>query len=260
MEFLAAKILGPLLMPSRLLVVAFALGLLLWLIGARRLGRSLVVLAAVVLVVLSVLPVGTLALRPLETRFPSPDLTAPPDGIIVLGGAVDATASVRQGQPTINASAERIVAFVDLARRYPAASLIYTGGTGSVRFPELREADIARQVVAGMGLDPDRVTWDSAARTTRENAVEAIDLANPTENETWLLVTSAWHMPRAMASFRAAGFEVVAYPVDFRSGGDLTFDLDPAERLLSLDVAAHEWLGLAWYRLNGWTDTLLPQP
>jgi len=103
------------------------------------------------------------------------------------------------------------------------------------------------------------VLWDAEARTTRENAVAALAIADPAPGETWLLVTSAWHMPRAVGSFRAVGFDVVAYPVDFRAGGGVRWGFDPAANLVGLDRAAHEWLGLAWYRIQGWTDRLVPE-
>ena len=85
----------------------------------------------------------------------------------------------------------------------------------------------------------------------------------PRPDERWLLVTSAWHMPRAVGVFRQAGFPVTAYPVDFRTGGRANV-LRPfatlSEGLRRLDVAAKEWAGLVGYRLTGRTGELFPRP
>lgn len=258
MEFVAAKILGALAMPSRLILLALLLGVALRLVGARRTARVLVGLGVAGFAALAILPLGTLALRPLELHFPVRQEAAAPDGIVVLGGAIDAPASALQGRASVNAAAERLIAFAELGRRHPDATLIFTGGTGSVRHPDAREADWARRVVDGLGLPPERVIWDAEARTTRENATNVREIATPAPGETWLLISSAWHLPRAVASFQAAGLDVVPYPVDYRTTPELRFGFDPAAGLALADRAAHEWLGLLWYRINGWSDTLLP--
>lgn len=266
MEFVVAKVLGALAMPSRLIVLALLAGLALrGAFGRRwpgRAGVALTGLAAVALAVVAVVPVGDLLMRPLEQRFAAPPASAasdrPPDGVVVLGGAIDAPLSAIHGRPAVNGAAERLFALASLARAHPDAAIVFTGGTGSLRRPEAREAAYARALMAGLGLPPGRVLWDAEARTTRENAVNALALAEPAPGERWLLVTSAWHMPRAVGSFRAVGFEVEAHPVDFRTRPALAWGLEPAANLSALDRAAHEWLGLAWYRLQGWTDRLLP--
>ena len=85
----------------------------------------------------------------------------------------------------------------------------------------------------------------------------------PKPGERWLLVTSAWHMPRSMGSFRAAGFPVTAYPVDYRTRGGEDARrgfLHTSEGLRRLDLMVKEWLGLLAYRLSGRTDALFPAP
>jgi uncharacterized SAM-binding protein YcdF (DUF218 family) len=88
-------------------------------------------------------------------------------------------------------------------------------------------------------------------------------IANPQPGERWLLLTSAFHMPRAVAVFRAVGFPVEPYPVDWRTTGpaDL-FRPYPSvsEGLRRTDVAVREWVGLLLYRLTGKTAELFPAP
>jgi uncharacterized SAM-binding protein YcdF (DUF218 family) len=104
---------------------------------------------------------------------------------------------------------------------------------------------------------------ESRSRTTRENALFSRRLVEPHEGERWLLVTSAWHMPRSVGCFRQAGFPVVPYPVDYRTRGPQdrwrTFS-SLSEGLRRLDLATKEWIGLLGYRLAGYTDALFPGP
>jgi uncharacterized SAM-binding protein YcdF (DUF218 family) len=101
------------------------------------------------------------------------------------------------------------------------------------------------------------------ARNTKENAGFSRDIAKPKRGERWLLVTSAFHMPRSVGLFRKTGFEVEAYPVDWKVGTreDLLRYFIVANNGLELvDIGAREWLGLIAYRLAGSTDALLPGP
>jgi uncharacterized SAM-binding protein YcdF (DUF218 family) len=117
--------------------------------------------------------------------------------------------------------------------------------------------------LVGLGVDPQRIELEERSRTTCENAEQSLLAAKPNLGDRWVLVTSASHMPRAVACFRAVGFSVIPYPVDYRTRGtaDLRRPVDSiADGLEALDLAAHEWIGLATYRLLGQTRELLPSP
>jgi uncharacterized SAM-binding protein YcdF (DUF218 family) len=105
---------------------------------------------------------------------------------------------------------------------------------------------------------------ESRSRNTDENARFTRELVSPESNERWLLVTSAAHVPRAVGSFRRAGFEVIPYPTDYRTEGKVSdfweFRTEPLEGINMLDAATHEWLGLIAYWLAGKSDALLPGP
>lgn len=252
---------GTLLAPGNLLLVLLALGTVLWALGWRLGGGLLVGAVVLLLLAIAVLPLGTWLLAPLETRFSLPDpMPDRVDGIVVLGGAVDLAASRATGQPALGGSGERLVAAAELARRYPAARIVFTGGfSGLVDPGPPYEADIARMVLVSLGVDPARLEMGAGARNTAQNAAEALRIAGPAPDERWLLVTSARHMPRSMGAFRKAGWAVEAYPVDpLRRDAGWRFDLTGG--LYRVGAALHEWIGLAGYRLRGWSDTLLPAP
>ena len=263
MFFTASKLAWLLLAPSNLALLALVAGVLALRTRWRRAGRRLCVAAAVVFVAAgSGLP-GAWALRVLEGRFPAPVLAEAPAGILVLGGAVDENLGAARGQTALSDAAERMTEAVALARRYPAARLLFSGGTAALLDPGPTEAEAARALWLSLGVAPQRIELEAASRNTHENAVLSREIARPRPGEAWLLVTSAFHMPRAVGIFRQAGFPVVPYPVDYRTFGtarDWRPQRQVAEGLLLADLAAREWLGLLAYRLSGRTDALFPAP
>ena len=217
------------------------------------LGRRHPIAAAVLL------PVYTMLAVPLETRFPPPALPDRIDGIITLGGALGSRGLERWGQPQMNEHGERVTEAIALSRRYPDALLVVSGGHWN---PKARygEAEIARRVLADLGHRPEHVIYENESRTTWENAVLSQGLVKPKPGQTWVLVTSALHMPRAVGVFRRLGWEVIPYPVDYITDGTVRFGLESAGyRLDRTDFTVREWLALASYYLQGRTSELLPR-
>ncbi len=263
MFFALSKILWWFAAPANLLFLLLAAGVLLLWTRWRRLGRGMATLAVLLIATVTVLPVGSWATRQLEDRFPAvTTLPARVDGIVVLGGAVNPWLTVERGQVALSDNGDRLTEFAGLTRRYPEARLVFTGGTGSLTRQDLKEADMLAPLWRQIGLDEGRILYENQSRNTHENAVLTLPLAKPQPGETWLLVTSAFHMPRAVGCFREAGWTILPYPVDYKTGSSFAFDLslNPAGRLASLDAAVHEWLGLIFYRLTGKTDSLFPGP
>jgi uncharacterized SAM-binding protein YcdF (DUF218 family) len=262
--YILAKLAWAVLRPSSLLVVLATLGLLLSWTRWRRLSRALLLVGVGGLLALLVLPLDQWATRPLEDRFSRPD--PPPahvDGIIMLGGALEAFVMADRGSVSFTSAGERVAEFVALARRYPQARLAFTGGTGDTSGFVPPEADVMRPALADLGLPVERVTFESASRTTWENAVFSHRLIQPKLGEIWLLVTSASHMPRSVGTFRAAGWRVVPWPVGYKTTQHHTLKTLAApfgERLARFDWAVHEWLGMVAYRAIGRSSALFPAP
>jgi uncharacterized SAM-binding protein YcdF (DUF218 family) len=264
MFFALSKIVGFFALPSNLIATLLALGVVLLLAGRRKIAIRLTVLAAVLLLVVGYSPISTILLLTLSERFPAWQGEGPdPDGIIVLGGAIDSDASAARGALELDSSAERIFAMLQLAQRFPRARIVFSGGSASLIGEGESEAPIAGRLLESYGVAPGRIILESRSRTTDENAAFSRDLVMPRPGQRWLLVTSAFHMPRAMGVFRAAGFAVEAYPVDWRSRGwiDAAAPFDTlSEGLGRADLVAHEWVGLLIYRLAGRSSELLPGP
>ena len=248
--------------PGAWLAALCGLGAILLWLGYRKAGRWLVSLGAAGFAVVVLLPVDQWLLSPLENRFP----TRPPgqhyDGILVLGGALESGMTADRGIPSLNAAAERLTAFVMLAREHPEARLVFTGGPMPDRPDGPPEAEGVSVLLAQLGVAPGRVVFESLSRTTWENAVLSHALVQPKPGEHWLMVTSADHMPRAIGTFRRLGWDLEAYPVGYKS---FLHPNDRAargfgERLDLLDLAVHEWIGLAYYRLRDRSVSLFPAP
>lgn len=243
-----------LVQPSHALMLLAVLGLLLLVLRWRRTGLGLSALGLGGLLVTGVLPVGAYLAQGLEARHPRP--TSPParvDGILVLGGftAPDATCADRHIR--LNDAAERLLEVLVLARRYPDARLVISGG-GWAFAQGCSEAEQTARFLARYGFDMTRLELETRSRNTFENALFTYRQVRPQPDEVWLLVTSAVHMPRAVAVFERVGWRVVPWPVDF-IGTDTLWHLpaviDLPRRWRELDLVAHEVLGLLWYRWRG---------
>jgi uncharacterized SAM-binding protein YcdF (DUF218 family) len=261
MFFTASKILGFFALPSNLMMVTGLTGAALLFTRRWRLGQGLVVASLLVLAVAGWSPLGNWLMLMLEDRFPAWDASGgPPGGIIILGGALSPDVSAARQDPALNESAERLTAAAELARRYPAARIVFTGGSGRL-LGGAAEADFVLPLLESFGIARERVMLESRSRNTVENARFTRELVQPKEGERWLLVTSAYHMPRSIGAFRGEGFAVEAYPVDWRTRGRadaLTPFAALSAGLARTDTAVREWAGLFTYWLTGRSAELLP--
>jgi uncharacterized SAM-binding protein YcdF (DUF218 family) len=251
--FFASKLFSAITQPMFWLAFWWLLALLL-LKRRRRVAVGMLWVGLAVLGLLGFEAPPNALLRPLENRYPvpAPETLGRYVGVIVLGGATEHP-GIHQahGQVPLGEAAERMTVPVGLVRRYPGLELVFSGGEGRLFKTGVAETELARAFYTEQGLDMRRVTLESGSRTTRENAFQVAALLGARRREPWLLVTSAWHMPRAMAEFEAAGSAVTPYPVDFRTGATTPWtEYSLALSLLHWQVALHEWLGMTVY---AWT-------
>jgi len=269
MFFYLAKALWFLLQPSTLIALLIGYGAILIWTGWARWGRRFVTIGAILLLIAGLSPLGNALILPLEDRFPRSGLDDPPSptGFIVLGGAEDQLVGEARGAPALNEAAERMVEAVMLARRFPEAKIAFSGGDAGILYKSDSEAEGAEALLTALGVPQDRLILEAKSRDTYENAVylkEAFTRDGELRpGKRWLLITSAFHMPRAMGAFRQVGFDVEPWPVDYRTRGkaDLTRPFDKvSEGLRRVDVAAREWVGLLAYWLTGRSNALFPAP
>ena len=263
MFFILSKTVGFLFLPSNFLLLLALAGAVLLATRWKRAGLRMVIGAVVLLAMVGLLPVGTFLIHGLESRFPQWEPgRGPPDGIIVLGNAISPKLSSAFGEPVFNGSGSRMFAMAKLARAYPNAPIVYSGGDASLFGNGVRETDFVYPALESLGIARESVQLETQSRNTAENAAFTKLLVKPKLGERWLLVTSARHMPRAIGCFRKADFRVEAYPVGWRAADalDVQWGRGLADGLERLDAAAYEWIGLLAYRLSGRTAELFPSP
>jgi uncharacterized SAM-binding protein YcdF (DUF218 family) len=254
--FSLSKIIWGIIQPSTFIAILLFAGVVLSIRG-KRAGVALSSLAAALYILAGFLPLADFMLATLEYRSKpgSGEDIAGAAGIIVLGGAVSGESRFGDRRVLLNDAADRMVAAVQLARQYPALPVILSGGSGAL-FALRRhksEAELARGFFEGFGIAPPRLKLEDRSRNTLENAIYTAELVRPTPVQRWVLVTSAFHMPRAKALFEAQGFRIVPAPGDFRTAGPedyWEFYAKPSDGLHRLDLAAKEWVGLvvSWLR------------
>ena len=179
-----------------------------------------------------------------------------------MGGIVNETITKSRSQITVGGGISRLIEFAILSNKYPEAKLVFTGGSGKLLSQNLKEADVLEPLLDVLGVDQGRMIYENRSRNTYENATLTKTLINPGHGENWILITSAFHMPRSIGVFRKAGWNVIPYPVDYSYAIDepITPNFSLQGGLNTLSSSLHEWLGLVFYRLNGKTDHFFPAP
>jgi uncharacterized SAM-binding protein YcdF (DUF218 family) len=265
MFFYLSKIVWFFLQPSNAVLFLLIVGIaILWSRWVRT-GRWIVLAAGVISLVGGLSPLGHALLLPLENRFERSQIEAgpPPVGILILGGAQDMSVTASRSAVALNEAGDRLVEAALLAKRFPEAKVMFTGGSSAIFGDKISEAEGARDLLTGLGISPDRLILEDRAKNTYQNAQYSKDLIKPEPQARWLLVTSAYHMPRAIGCFRAVGFKVEPWSVDYRTRGfeDLhRFFPKASEGWRRVDSAVREWAGLVIYRLTGRTSSLFPGP
>jgi uncharacterized SAM-binding protein YcdF (DUF218 family) len=263
MFFIISKVFWFFIQPLNLSIFLLLAGLLAALVRWQRTAAVLCVAAFAIFALSTWTSIGALLLNPLEERFPRPPLSEAVHGIVVLGGGFEGAINLARGGYELNSGGDRFVEAAILARRFPQSRVIVTGGTGTLVMAGEADADTAPRLLTALGVEPARMVMENRSRNTYENAVFTKEMVAPGPGETWLLVTSAFHMPRSMALFRKAGFPVLPWPVDYRTSGREGFGIfrdNPNDSLQNTTLALREWIGLVAYRISGRIDSVFPQP
>jgi uncharacterized SAM-binding protein YcdF (DUF218 family) len=262
--FVLSKIFWFFAQPLNLAIFLLLAGLLAALFGRRKLAATGTALGVLVLVLSAWTSLGALILNPLEERFKRP--ASPPehvDGIVVLGGGLEAGVNLVRGGYEMSSGGDRYVEALRLAEQFPTAKILITGGKGTLFQEGEGDADTALRFFSAFGIPRDRLIIEDQSRNTAENAEFSKRLVNRKPGETWLLVTSGFHMPRSVGLFRKVGFPVIPWPADYRTSGVEGVGLftdNPTDSLENTTMALREWIGLLAYWLTGRIDRLFPAP
>lgn len=264
MFFYLSKIIWFVIQPIGLLFLLMAFTLFATIFSRPKTAMFTATCAMLVIVFSAWTNLGQMMLNPLEERFARPAV-APDEiaGIIILGGGMAGAVNLARGGYELEDAADRFVEGAILARRYPHAKLVISGGSGALIADGEGDAETASRLMVALGVEENRLVLENKSRNTQENAALTRKLINPKPGEVWLLVTSAFHMPRSMALFRVQGFDVTPWPVDYRTPGPRSLGYarrSPVKAMEETSLALREWVGLAAYRLTGKISRLFPSP
>lgn len=248
--FLFSKIVWLFISPDSFLIIFFSLGIVLLVLGYVYWAKCLLIALLSIFLFIGLFPVGEWLLYPLEKQFSTYTKPENVSGIILLGGAEDPVRTASWNQPVLDNASERHFAFMELAKEYTDAEMIFTGGSGSLANQEIKGADVARLLYDKQGLNTSRIMFESESRNTSENVILSKKIAQPEDDETWVLITTAWHMPRSVGVFCQAEWEVVPHPVDYRSDPNnlIRIEWNLALHLENLKLGVKEWIGIASYK------------
>ncbi len=259
--FVLSKLLWLLIRPENLIIIALAIVILLFFLKKDELAKKYLYITSTMIFFIAIFPIGSWLLYPLETHFPTkPDLPKQVDGIILLGGSFLPSNSEAWNKVQTNSFADRIHDFLALIHRYPNAKAIFTGGSASVLNAHQTEAYFAEKLFTNIGIKKGRIEFEDRARNTYENILYSKKIAQPQANETWVVITTAFHLPRTIGIFCQQQWPVIPYPADFHTNpkGLFSLTLNLSAHLNTLNYAIHEWIGLVAYFLTGKTTSLLP--
>ncbi len=250
--YLVTRIAGFFSRLSNLVIVATAIGSLLWLMDVAP-GRAVTIAGIATLLVMGYSPLGRGLLLLIENRIPVAAIASEPDVILALGGAFDTVLSAGRKAPIFEYG-ERIAALAQLGNRYPHAKLVVSGGDRNLMLPELSESRMSQDFLQSLGIDSSRLILETRSRETSEHAIFVKPLLADVPHGTIVLVTSAFHMWRSVRSFVKAGLPVTPYHVGWRTRGpqDVALPFSSFSRGLSYcDLAFREYLLLLYYALLG---------
>jgi uncharacterized SAM-binding protein YcdF (DUF218 family) len=232
-----------------LFVLLSAAGILLLALHKRRAAIWVLSATSVVLLALSTGSARDLLMRPLERRYAPFPVDPPPVGaIVVLGGGVMDGAPDEGGAAALSQEALKRVVYGLRLYRGLGVPIVVSGGRVWGRGGET-EADAAAILLARLGVPEGVAIREGESRTTWENAREVAKILAAMKIARVALVTSAYHMPRAMLAFSRAGISCVAAPTDYRTGtGRLVAALPTFGALGASFTSLREYLGILQYR------------
>lgn len=264
MFFSLSKIVWLFVQPLSLILFLCVLMIAAFYSGWKILAVGSALIACLLIILCGFTTLGAVMLNPLEERFKRPQKY--PDsiaGIIVLGGYMSGEINAVRGGIELNSAGDRIIETMRLSKIYPQAKIVVTGGEGTYFSQSKPDADSTRELFKIFNINDRNVVYEAQSRNTIENAQMTRDLIQPKSGQRWLLVTSAFHMPRSVGVFRKEGFDIIAWPVDYKTVPNTKLRLyfqNANEAFTRTSTALHEWFGLVIYWLNGKTEELFPKP
>lgn len=260
MTFFLSKYLWYVFNPFNCILILFVIGLFFYFIKFSKLSKIAFLLGFISFISLGTLPIGTYLLYLLEKNYHyKVDLPDNVNGVIILSGATSPFLTKEHDQISLNGNVERLIESIFLIKKYPNAKFFFAGGSGSISHPELSHSAVAERLFSSLNIETDKIYFETKSRNTFENILFAKEVYNPKKNENWLLVTSAFHMKRAIYISEKLDLKLIAYPTDYKTAKKFTWKLsfNFLGNLSSFQFSSHEWVGIIAYYLMGRSSKIL---
>tara|TARA_Y100001970_G_C14194031_1_gene837060 strand:- start:419 stop:1198 length:780 start_codon:yes stop_codon:yes gene_type:complete len=246
--------------PLNFLIFFLLLAFFLRLLKKNNISNIFFIFSLLFFTVVGVFPTGNFLLFKLEKNYPS--LLEVPynlDGILILGGPSSSGLTSNHNQVNFNDGGERLTESTFIIKKYQPKKIIFSGGSVHQSF-ENSHAYVAKIFFSQMGIDVAKIDFEYKSRNTFENLVYSFEIANPKKYENWLLITSSFHMTRAINIAEKLGWNFTPYPVDFKVKKKF-HSYKPSMHILNnfnaFNLASHEYIGLISYYFLGRTDKIL---
>lgn len=268
--FTLSKIAWIFLSPTNLILISFIVGTLFFWFNQIRIAKVFLSFSSIIALMIAIFPLGDWAISPLENRFSPPSTQQEIDGIIVLGGGEVLETSLSWQQAQVGEGGDRFIQAGALAQEYKDVPIIFSGGSGALvnntkmnQQLEQLPTPVNIALLKAVGIDESRIVFEQSSRNTYENFVTLKkQILKPNGN--YLLVTSAFHIPRSTGIAEKLGINVIPYPVDYRSFPKTPDTIKPTlyviDQLKVLETAVREWVGLTAYYWTGKTSEWFPSP
>ena len=254
MTFFLSKFLWFLFNPFNCILFLLFLSLVFNFFKFLKISKIILYCTFLLFFIAGALPTGPYLLYLLEKNYHNKvNLPEKVEGILILSGATSPFLTKEYDQIALNGSVERLTESIQLMKKYPNAKVFFAGGSGSIDFPYLNHSDVAKKFYESLDVNTKKIFFDKKSRNTYENIVFAKKKFNPTINDKWILITSAFHLKRATSVGEKLGWELIPYATDYKLPKKFEWKLsfNFFNNLEYLQHSGHEWVGIIAYYLMG---------
>ena len=259
MSFFLSKFLWSIINPFNIILFFIFIGIVLHFFLKNKLYKFCYFIALLIFIFIAIMPTGNLLYFQLEKKFhTTASLPSEIDGILILSGATDPPLTKEYNLIHLNGSAERLIESIFLMNKYPKAKVIFSGGSGAIHDQNLTHSYVAKKFYKQLNINIRNIVFESKSRNTYENILYSLKIANPSSDEKWILITSAFHMTRAMNISEKLDWKIIPYAVDFRAGKKFSWKptISFFGNISAMQSASHEWIGLIAYYFMGRTNKI----
>lgn len=259
MTFYLSKVFWFLFNPFNLIIIFLIFGFFSYKFKKFFLANFFYYISLSFFLIFAILPTGPYLVYFLEKDFHKTNYYPEKlDGILILSGATNPFLTKEYDQINLGEGAERLIESYFLIKKFPNVKIIFSGGAAYLGYPEITDSSAAKKFYKDMGLDISKIYFENKSRNTFENLFLSKNYAQPKKNENWLLISSAFHLRRALNVGDELDWKLIPYPTDFRQSKKFIFkfSFDFFYNLSQSNLALHEWLGIFYYYLSNKTSKI----